>query len=295
MDKNVASLNQRVLYLTSTMQDYRLSTDYKVVLQLPDLKNYKFKKISLISCMIPNLFLTFQGNNTNNEFSIEYVICLYENDYQTIRKRITKTINYEIKEGYYDSSEEDILKVINDTLMQTTVGDLTNEENNKTPLYVKPPIHFNTQDPHSHTLQFDAYFNLPPMWIMNEITFTLKNLFYRIIGGKRENEEIILNKDEDMPIYNHYIYTFPEVPNAIWVNSVQIRFSIVDGSEDSNIVANIPITDSTQDFISYINPQIEENAKTVSSNINTLMEVQLTNQDGYEIKMKDYNFDIKLF
>lgn len=297
MDNNTAPLNNRVLYLTSTMKDHNLSDDYKIVLQIPDLSSYKFGKISLISCMFPNLFLTFQGNNTNNILKITYKLALYENDYIKVKKRITKTINYEFREGYYGSDGDNILNVINNTLMMTTIGDLMNDPNKKRLLYVKPPIHFNRENPYSRTLQYDAYFDLDPMWYMYEIEITLPGLIYRMLGGKKENEQIILTKELNMKTPNHFIYSFPNVPNAIWVNSVQVRFNVVDATEDSNILANIPITDETQDYVSYINPQVNEIYKTVKSNISSLIEIQLTNQDGYEIKLKDlnFNFDIKLF
>lgn len=126
----------------------------------------------------------------------------------------------------------------------------------------------------------------------------LNDLSYRLFGGHYSDEIFYLVKDVIPSSYDiTKVFVFPKVSSLIWVSTIQIRLNIVDQSEDSNVLINIPISDYNQPYISFINPQLEQTAKTLKSQIGTQIEVKLTNQDGYEISLKDVdcNLDILLF
>lgn len=275
--------NKRVIYITSSYIDEKNSNDYKKRIKIPELTTGEYKYLSVISVVIPNTFLTIQGNETNEVFTIQ-LECLNTNN-NTI-----ETLNREVKlvEGYYDSDQllnhlnESISKYCkwNDNIDIFEDKNILQFDDNRIDNF----LHFKTKVRKNYS-----------NYQLKKVKLVLTNEIFRIFGGNMENEIIDIpidqNSNQDIVDLN---YSFKGIPSILWVTSIQVRLNIVNNNEDSNIAINIPVYDCDLPYITFQNVDPKILSKQTSNFLSGIIDVQFTNQDGYEIKIPNQGFAIDL-
>lgn len=306
---SITTNNRRTLYLSSDRKNNK-STDYNICIDVPDLRNYNLKKVALISASIQNNFLTIQANDTNNYFTMYYLIAMRDGqDFGGV----WGNVRYEIPEGYYN--EKQLLDKINELVKATTLEDINIQNRNQGTVLDKyknlkvferdeQPFYYVKGDTsnclHFGNHQYIDYTNSNPQFgqyvMIQEIRIIMNNLSFRLFGGKEADQDLQLSCSINMSDIV-FDYTFPYVNTLQWVSALQIRFSFINGTEDSKVLYQIPIRDFTQPYISFVNPEIIASAKPLAGTLHYMVEIQITNQDGYEINLRDvvFNLDILLF
>lgn len=293
------SNDRKILYLSSDRRSIS-STEYKHVIPIPDLRSYKFSRVGLISASITNSFPNIQSNETNDYFTLyakfnikqEHVV----NDTFSGEIKINTGVNY--------CTSDELINTLNaNTTTRLNAKYFVNSEGKRCPVSIPLNNYKNCwscdeKGYMSFTINTPWTFDNSIYIYIQEIYIIANNLSYKIFGGNFADEKIVVFKKRDaIADEREYIYTFKNRSSLIWVTSVQIRLNIVDEVEDSNILINIPIMDFYQPSIGFINPQINETSKVLKSQISNQIQVYLTNQDGWEISLKDisYNIDLLLF
>lgn len=306
---SVSHKKNRTLYISSDRKN-NSSDDYHLRVNIPDLYNYGFTKIGLIGATISNNFLTIQANGTNNYFTMHYLIAMRDG---LNGGGVWGYVKYEIPEGYYN--EKELIDKINELVKETTLDDINKQNNNQGVVLDRyknlkvferdeQPFYYVKNDYnkclHFGNHQFIDYTNpngLTGQYVMiQEIKIIMDNLTFRLFGGKEADQELQISHSINM---NDIVfdYTFPYVNTINWISAIQIRCNYISSGEDSNVLYQIPIYDHTQPYITFTNPEIEITAKNTSSDLNNMIELQFSNQDGYELNIKDIisNIDLLLF
>lgn len=289
MSEKSIPTDKRVIYVSSAYIDEPFSNDYKKRIKIPELRAGEYKYASVLGAVIPNTFYTIQGNETNEKFDIQLEV--FDSTTNTI-KTVTKHIL--LTEGFYDSDQ--LLNHINESILKICKW---NNNGNEVDMFLDKKIINFDENRNDNFLHFNSkilknYLNFS----INKVRLILTNEIFRIFGGNKENEIIELPIDpntnqDNVDIYT-INYTFTGIPSIIWVTSIQVRLSIIGNNEDSNIAINIPVYDCYLPFISYQNADPKIFSKLTANFLSGFIDVQFTNQDGYEIKLPNQGFDIDL-
>lgn len=289
MSEKSIPTDKRVIYVSSAYIDEPFSNDYKKRIKIPELRAGEYKYASVLGAVIPNTFYTIQGNETNEKFDIQLEV--FDSTTNTI-KTVTKHIL--LTEGFYDSDQ--LLNHINESILKICKW---NNNGNEVDMFLDKKIIKFDENRNDNFLHFNSkilknYLNFS----INKVRLILTNEIFRIFGGNKENEIIELPIDpntnqDNVDIYT-INYTFTGIPSIIWVTSIQVRLSIIGNNEDSNIAINIPVYDCDLPFISYQNADPKIFSKLTANFLSGFIDVQFTNQDGYEIKLPNQGFDIDL-
>lgn len=298
--------SRRCIYLSSDDMAEPMPDKWTRVINTPDIDE-RYRYVSLINATIPNKIPTIQ-DEVNNKWSIEFE--WFEWDRESSRPppgysdwhKIIK--EYTLEEKNYTGDE--ILNYFNDIFRSFTFTSLIPESINTTPYQNdKNQIIWELDDNGVKTetpgnainfykdkihLKFCAevqiryghfYISTFAIHMPNRISYLLginkMNYHYDFFRRFVDQNGSTASKQP--------ILVFEGQPSVVWLQVVQIRSDWVNSDENSNVLANIPITKNDDTYITFTNPQIDYTSRKMQTHHHTRMKIKLTNQDGYTIDL----------
>lgn len=301
-DSNNALAYRRHLFLTTSDYDKNYSDRWNRCINTPTITE-KYQYMSLISAVIPNNINTVQ-NEVNDHILLHFEWHNYINiaDKYNFDKHFNnyRDIDLAIPQGNYTGKQ--LLEFLGNRLRSIlwsniapnihpdvdedpSHADITQLKDDKTDI-----IHFIDGE---NRLQIDfKYFTHCGNNYITKFTIEFPNLAYKLYGLDSANKEIqVFSMDPQIAIdldkFTDYTIQLPNQPSLIWVTFIQIRCDWVNNDQNSSVLANIPVTDITKEYITFTNPQVEWTAKKMKYHEYQRMKIALSNEDGYALDIKN--------
>lgn len=301
--KKMSVTNHRVYYLNSDMVvNDNHNNKFKKTLKLQSFDE-DYTHVSLLHAVIPNSFPTIQ-EEANEYYEFLFHLGIGENAPHVENQIVS--IKIKIPEGFYE--ERDILDILNENMKQIKYTDFGLSQD--VSIFENMTNFLSIDDKTCHIKTTNERMNVmynmdgkPYYWI-KEIDILSRDLGYKVLGIPKNNYFVCFNwiPPNDLgasgivikPVqYPHC--QLPNRPSLIWVNAISIRMDIVNIIQDSHVLENIPVVDPTAQFITYQNNDILNSSKKFNNTYNNgYIEIQITQQNGYEINLDNIEFSLDI-
>lgn len=310
--------HRRAIFLSSNDSIDNNSSIYTKCLSTPTItEEYQYIALNIATIANSNIYTVQNDVNEKVHFDFEYY---YVNDSDianwtkpetVLTGPRTNTVTITIKQDYY-SGEDLLIFLTNEILYKLTyenvVGEMPipaiNTTQDKTWNYMITPynkekiIDWYDKTVSRLRLKFNLYTHFGN-YIITKIKMRMPNLFGRLLGSNKIDDEIILYKTENpYTSFSSYLYfcehQFPLTPSLLWCNIIQVRCDWVNNNENSSVLANIPIADILNNNITWINPQLEWSTKKMQFHDYQKIRIQLSNENGYAIDLTNVPFQLEI-
>lgn len=295
--------NRRHLFLSTSDFDRAYSDRWTRCITTPTIDE-QYQYISLISAVIPNTIYTIQ-NEVNDQIILHFEWNNYYNakDIHNFDTHFhhSKDINISIPQRNYTGKE--ILKIVEEKLIAIKWLDINSSAQphiDEDPSHMTPIQKIDDQTDMFHFVNSGEnvlemslkYFTHCGNNYITKLVIEFPNLAYKLFGADSMNKQIqVFSVSQeiavDMSEFTPTTVTFPNQPSLLWVQFIQLRCDWVNKEHNSMVLSNIPITDTTKDFISFTNPQIEWTTKKMQYHDHHRMKISLSNEDGYALDIKN--------